>query len=155
MKILKTIILAALLSTSFVAHAANFDQQHDCLSRMIYHEARGEGYLGGLAVAMVVINRTKSGIYPPDICDVVAEKTEFPDYLHWPIYEKSAWNDSQGIALNAMLRYNEIVDPTHGSLFFHSTRIKVFWKSSRVVTIGHHAFYRIKGTPIYNMKDKE
>jgi spore germination cell wall hydrolase CwlJ-like protein len=122
---------------------------------MIYHEARGEGYKGGMAVAFVVINRTKSGLFPDNICDVVAEKGEFPDYLHWPIHEKKAWNDSQGIALNAMVEYNNVIDPTHGALYFHSTRVRVFWKSTKVITIGHHEFYRVKGTPIYNMKHKE
>ncbi|WP_447415191.1 cell wall hydrolase, partial [Clostridium perfringens] len=39
-----------------------------CLAGAIYFEAKGEPLAGQLAVANVIINRTKSGRFPSDVC---------------------------------------------------------------------------------------
>lgn len=44
-----------------------------CLSRNVYHEARGEPYTGQIAVAYLTLNRVASPRFPDDVCDVVTE----------------------------------------------------------------------------------
>jgi spore germination cell wall hydrolase CwlJ-like protein len=52
-------------------------QEQDCLASAVYFEARGESLEGQLAVAEVVLNRTRSGRYPTSICGVVEQPWQF------------------------------------------------------------------------------
>ena len=45
--------------------------EENCMARAIYFEARSESELGQLAVARVILNRTKDAAYPKTICGVV------------------------------------------------------------------------------------
>ena len=45
--------------------------EENCMARAIYFEARSESELGQLAVARVILNRTKDPDYPKTICGVV------------------------------------------------------------------------------------
>lgn len=45
----------------------------ECMIENLYHEARGEGYAGMYAVAMVVMNRVQDYRYPDTICGVVQQ----------------------------------------------------------------------------------
>ncbi len=47
------------------------DKEQRCLSEAVYFEARSESETGQAAVAQVVLNRVKSGLYPQSICGVV------------------------------------------------------------------------------------
>jgi spore germination cell wall hydrolase CwlJ-like protein len=47
------------------------EREERCLAEAIYFEARSEPVAGQAAVAQVVLNRAKSGLYPPSICGVV------------------------------------------------------------------------------------
>lgn len=53
-----------------------------CLALAMYHEARGEGVIGELAVGTVAINRSKSGDrrWPKTICGVIKQGGELPLY---------------------------------------------------------------------------
>jgi len=44
-----------------------------CLADNMYHEARGQGTAGLLAVSSVVINRVKDKRFPNTICEVVKQ----------------------------------------------------------------------------------
>ena len=46
-------------------------REERCLAEAVYFEARSEPEAGQAAVAQVVINRVKSGLYPATICGVV------------------------------------------------------------------------------------
>ena len=52
-----------------VGNVSVADQQ--CLAEAMYYEARGEGRGGQMAVAEVVIRRTKTNGYPRSVCGVV------------------------------------------------------------------------------------
>ena len=45
--------------------------EENCLARAVYFEARSESELGQLAVARVILNRTRDPNYPKTICGVV------------------------------------------------------------------------------------
>ncbi len=51
--------------------------QTTCLAEALYHEARGEGEIGMIAVANVVINRVKSDSFPNDPCSVIHQPNQF------------------------------------------------------------------------------
>lgn len=51
--------------------------QTTCLAEALYHEARGEGETGMIAVANVVINRVKHDAFPNDPCSVIYQPSQF------------------------------------------------------------------------------
>ena len=53
-------------------------RQMRCLAEAIYFEARSEPEAGQAAVAQVVLNRVRSGIYPTDVCGVVYQDANRP-----------------------------------------------------------------------------
>ena len=46
-------------------------KEHVCMALALYHEARGEPLAGQVAVALAILNRAASPIYPSSICKVV------------------------------------------------------------------------------------
>jgi spore germination cell wall hydrolase CwlJ-like protein len=48
----------------------DFKEQR-CLAEAVYFEARSEPEAGQAAVAQVVLNRVRSGLYPTSVCGVV------------------------------------------------------------------------------------
>lgn len=80
------VILFLLLSTningkelpfSTYLSEAPIEEQHQCLSLIIFLEARGESELGRKLVGRTVLNRVKSSSYPNDVCSVIAQKSQF------------------------------------------------------------------------------
>ena len=49
-----------------------------CLAEAIYFESRGEPETGQAAVAQVVLNRVRSGIFPANVCGVVYQDRNRP-----------------------------------------------------------------------------
>ncbi len=64
----KLLLVSMLLITMLSTAKAN---EFECLVEAIYHEARGEEFIGMLAVAGVVLTRKESSKYPNTICEVV------------------------------------------------------------------------------------
>ena len=64
----KLLLVSMLLITMLSTAKAN---EFECLVEAIYHEARGEEFIGMLAVAGVVLTRKESSKYPNTICGVV------------------------------------------------------------------------------------
>ena len=55
--------------------------EYNCVVQALYHEARGEGKEGVLAVASVIQNRVLSGVYPDEHCQVIHQPKQF-SYVH-------------------------------------------------------------------------
>ena len=117
-----------------------------CLTRNIYHEARGEAEAGQYAVANVTLNRLKSGKWGNDICQVVYAKKQFS----WTNQTKSAkpdpeaWATSHKVAVNAL--NGTRIRGLDASLFYHADYIKSpVWVDNRhyVTQIGQHKFYNL------------
>ncbi|HCR66389.1 MAG TPA: cell wall hydrolase, partial [Oceanicaulis sp.] len=51
-------------------------RERRCLAEAIYYEARSETLAGQMAVAEVVINRSRHRAYPNSICGVVYQGSE-------------------------------------------------------------------------------
>jgi spore germination cell wall hydrolase CwlJ-like protein len=108
-----------------------------CLALTIYHEARGESERGKLAVGHVVMNRTRSGLFPADVCDVVKEggqqyhRCQFSwwcDGLSDRPKDEAALRESLWLA--EQIYYGCTRDPTAGALWYHSTEVKPSWSKS-------------------------
>ena len=65
--ILFTYFLGIILSKE--ANAKQSDVE--CLTEAVYFEARGETFIGQLAVANVIMERVRDHRFPPTVCEVV------------------------------------------------------------------------------------
>ena len=114
-----------------------------CLATNIYHEARGEGYLGGLAVAVVTINRTRHRDYPRTICEVVYQPRQF-SWTNNKNHRATVNPASIYLAKVALSQRHKLrgLQATH----YHTTAVKPRWRLhlQRVAKIGDHVFYREK-----------
>lgn len=127
-------VAPSLLSPSEV-HSNN---EVSCLAQIIYKEARGEPYLGKLAVASVAINRTKTGTFPNTICEVMRQPGQFTWYAATQSFKFNL--ESLHIATNMV--YDNLSLKGFDALYFHAKRVNPSWGFKKVVTIGNHIFYK-------------
>jgi hypothetical protein len=122
-----------------------------CLAEAVYYEARGESLQGQMAVAEVVVNRTRSNYYPTTFCGVVYQGAErqtgcqFTFTCDGSLFRQprgAAWARSEMIAAQVMMGMTRPI--THRATHYHTTEINPYWSSSLVQTtrIGSHVFYR-------------
>ncbi len=108
------------------------------LARLISAEARGEPYVGQVAVGAVVLNRVRHPSFPSTVSGVIYQTDAFTcvsdGQFNQPIAE-SAYRAAQD-ALNGW-------DPSGGAIYyFNPTTATSQWIWSRplIVTIGNHRF---------------
>lgn len=132
------------------------DSSVNALACNIYFEARGENISGQMAVGFVTLNRLKHDGFPESIRKVVYQSSQFSWTItkgSYTVRDKEAWEVSKDIAkFLYKIRNNEVLyhqlDPTHGSIYFHTKKVKPYWRKYfiRTVTIGDHVFYKKKET---------
>ena len=134
------------LSALVQEHAATdaSDRETKCLADAIYFESKGEPLAGQLAVAEVILNRTKSGRYPATVCGVVKQPSQFSFVRGGRIPavpgDSPAWRKAVAIAHIAM---NDLADsPAAKALAFHAAYVSPGWRMKRVARVGNHIFYR-------------
>ncbi len=120
------------------------------LTRNLYHEARGEGHSGMVAVAWVTVNRATSGRFPKNIAAVVQQGGEARNkcQFSWRCDGKSdeprdmaTWREAQRIAKEVLS--GKIADNTGGSLFYYNPSLATpCWGESGSDSreIGNHRF---------------
>jgi spore germination cell wall hydrolase CwlJ-like protein len=117
-----------------------------CLAQAVYFEARGEPIEGQLAVAEVVINRARSGLYPDNYCDVVTQPAQFSFVRRGRIPEadesSAAWQRAEAIA--EIAQQNLWQSKAADALYFHATYVRPSWAHQKVqlAQIDTHIFYR-------------
>lgn len=110
----------------------------DLLARLVYGEARGEPYLGQVAVAAVVLNRVAHASFPNTVSGVIYQSGAFDVVSDGQIYltpDAQALRAAQD-ALNGW-------DPTGGCIYYYNpARATSSWIYSRTVmtVIGKHYF---------------
>ena len=108
------------------------------LAKCIYAEARGESYVGQVAVGAVILNRVRSSKFPNTISGVIYQSNAFTAVSDGQINlapDKTAMNAAQD-AINGW-------DPTYGCLYYYNPAVATSsWIFSRptVTTIGKHVF---------------
>ena len=112
----------------------------ECLSKVIYFEARGEPVEGQIAVGQVVLNRVRSRLYPNGICQVIEQQNQFAPKIQ--ITEPEAYNKARSIALFVL---SGAPDLSNGSThFFAYKTVNPFWSQhiEHRADIGSHRFMR-------------
>ena len=119
---------------------ASGDSMVELLARLINGEARGEPYLGQVAVGAVIMNRVKDASFPNTIAGVIYQKGQFSSVtdgqFNVAIDEGSTVYKAAQDAMNG-------VDPTNGALYFYNpakTKSKWLFSLKTVTTIGKHVF---------------
>ena len=108
------------------------------LAKCIYAEARGESYVGQVAVGAVILNRVRSTSFPNTISGVIYQKNAFTSVSDGQINlapDKTAMNAAQD-AINGW-------DPTYGCIYYYNPAVATSsWIFGRptVTTIGKHVF---------------
>lgn len=126
--------------------------EENCLARAVYFEARSESELGQLAVAKVIINRTKTPGFPRTICGVVYQGSgtrnscQFSfacDGLPDDVRQPAAWARAKQIAQKAMSGNSGMGSAMGLATNYHADYVKPKWSRSmrRLVKIGRHIFY--------------
>jgi spore germination cell wall hydrolase CwlJ-like protein len=125
--------------------------EENCLARAVYFEARSESELGQLAVAKVILNRTRDANYPKSICGVVYEGSNrrnscqfsfacdgVPDEIRQP----AAWTKSKRIAQRAIAG-DSSMKIMGAATNYHADYVRPRWAKNlrKVAKIGRHIFY--------------
>ncbi len=157
----KVVVVAGLVFTmllSAVSHACNtacgqeFDfsiltpgQELGCMALSLYHEGRGEGRKGQLAIAAVIMNRVRSKQYPDTICQVVWQHKQF-SWTHTAsrrhsVNDPKAWQQSLALTRSFLERETEteVGNATH----YHAASVRPYWISQGrlIARVGNHYFY--------------
>lgn len=117
-------------------------REHGCLTEAIYREAGSEPHRGRLAVAEVILNRTRSGLFPKTVCGVTHQRGQFtfPKGLgpRRGAGEARLWGEAKAIALQALS--GATAKLSSSTYYFRPSRRAVAG-SRLVAVIGRHAFY--------------
>ena len=119
------------------------DDEARCMAGAIYFESKGEPLTGQLAVADVILNRTRSGRFPRTICSVVTQPGQFsfvrggrvPDIADCAYYRTA-------IAVARVAMADAWQSPARDALFFHARRVAPGWHREHIATSGNQVFYR-------------
>ncbi len=120
------------------------DDELNCLAVAVYFESKGEPLSGQLAVADVILNRTRSGRFPRSVCSVLTQPGQFSFVRGGRMPEvdqnRRAWRTAVAVARVASKALWD--SPAEGALFFHARHLSPKWGRNRVASIGNHVFYR-------------
>ncbi len=124
-------------TTSASAKASN-NRDLDLLAHLIHGEARGEPYIGQVAVAAVVLNRTRDNRFPKTIAAVIYQPGAFDAVADGQINlapDENAYKAARD-ALNGW-------DPSGGAVYYYNpvtATSKWIWTRTIVKAIGKHNF---------------
>jgi spore germination cell wall hydrolase CwlJ-like protein len=134
--------------------AEKLERESKCLAEAVYFEARSEPEEGQAAVAQVVLNRMKSGLYPDNVCGVVYQNrhrylscqfTFACEGRSLAIREPEAWTVAVRIARDVLEGRTYLAD-VGSSTHYHANYVRPWWarRLTRMDSIGRHVFYRLK-----------
>ncbi|ODT46110.1 MAG: hypothetical protein ABS59_15210 [Methylobacterium sp. SCN 67-24] len=132
-------------------NAEDMAREQRCLAEAVYFEARSEPEEGRAAVAQVVLNRVKSGIYPTSVCGVVYQNrhrklacqfTFACEGKSLRITEPASWQAAERIARDVYegrVYLTDVAAATH----YHADYVSPRWaaKMKKMDRIGRHIFY--------------
>ena len=108
------------------------------LAKLIYGEARGEPYVGQVAVGAVVMNRVRSSSFPNTISGVIYQRGAF-DVVSEGNLNVTPNETSKKAAQDAINGW----DPSYGAIYYFNPSTatnKWIWSRPLTVTIGNHRF---------------
>ena len=134
----QTLNAMGIMSSSSSSGTTNNSSNVNLLARVIYGEARGEPYVGQVAVGAVILNRVKSSKFPNTISGVVYQSGAFDAVSDGQVNltpDSTAKKAAQD-ALNGW-------DPSYGAIYYFNPNTatnKWIWSRPMTVTIGKHRF---------------
>lgn len=132
----------------------NLSKEQRCLAEAVYFEARSEPEEGQAAVAQVVLNRVKSGLYPSTICGVVYQNrhrhlacqfTFACEGKALRVTDKVSWERAKRVA-SAVLEGKTYLAEVGGATHYHANYVRPYWakRLRKMDVIGRHIFYKLK-----------
>ncbi len=118
--------------------ASSYESDVELLARLIHGEARGEPYVGMVAVGAVVLNRVKSSKFPNTIAGVIYQSGAF-DCVRDGQINLTPNEQSRRAARDALNGW----DPTGGCLYYYNPSTATsswIWQREVRLTIGDHSF---------------
>lgn len=118
------------------ASAGNSDV--NLLAHLVHGEARGEPYEGKVAVAAVVINRTRDSRFPKTIAGVIYQPGAFD-----AVYDGQINLDPDNSSYNAARDALNGWDPTYGCIYYYNPATATsswIWSRPIMLSIGKHNF---------------
>ena len=108
------------------------------LARLISAEARGEPYIGQVAVGAVVLNRVEHPSFPNSVAGVIYQPGAF-SCLDDGQFDEPVSESAYRAAQDAMNGW----DPSYGAIYYFNpvtATSKWIWSRPLIVTIGNHRF---------------
>ncbi|MCD6070202.1 MAG: cell wall hydrolase [Microvirga sp.] len=132
----------------------NMNKEQRCLAEAVYFEARSEPVAGQAAVAQVILNRVKSGLYPSSICGVVYQNrhrhlacqfTFACEGKSLRIRDTESWDRAKQVA-SAVLEGRTYLADVGGATHYHADYVRPSWsrRLKKMDVIGRHIFYKLK-----------
>lgn len=118
--------------------AGSYQSDVDLLARLIHGEARGEPYVGMVAVGAVVLNRVKSSRFPNTLAGVIYQSGAFDAVSDGQI-NLTPNEQSRRAARDALNGW----DPTGGCLYYYNPSTATsswIWSREVRLSIGDHSF---------------
>ncbi|GEO99421.1 hypothetical protein GCM10007887_33550 [Methylobacterium haplocladii] len=130
------------------------DREQRCLAEAVYFEARSEPEDGQAAVAQVILNRVKSGLYPANVCGVVYQNRhrymgcQFSfacEGKSLRITDAGSWESATRIA-SAVIAGRTYLSEVGGATHYHANYVRPGWsrRLQKMDVIGRHIFYQLK-----------
>jgi spore germination cell wall hydrolase CwlJ-like protein len=129
-------------------------REQRCLAEAVYFEARSEPEQGQAAVAQVVLNRVKSGLYPTTICGVVYQNrhrhlacqfTFACEGKGLRVSDNESWERARRVAREVLEGRTYLAD-VGGATHYHADYVRPSWsrRLKKMDVIGRHIFYKLK-----------
>ncbi len=133
-------VAAAPASWDLARPGQAYDYNFDLMARVISAEARGEPYVGQVAVGAVILNRVEHPHFPKTIPGVIFEPDAFT-----AVSQGTIWLPPTASSVRAAQDALAGWDPTGGALYYYNpAKATNWWITTRrfLVQIGRHVFFR-------------
>ncbi|MZQ81526.1 spore cortex-lytic enzyme [Paenibacillus sp. 5J-6] len=114
------------------------DQDINLMANAVHGEARGEPYIGQVAVAAVILNRVKSPSFPNTVSGVIFQPGAFT-----AVADGQIWLTPDESTKKAVRDALSGWDPSGGCIYYFNPETatsKWIWSRTQVKTIGKHIF---------------
>ncbi len=130
--------LGMTLTSSSSSNSSYSSQDVYLLAKCIHAEARGEPYMGQVAVGAIVLNRVKSSSFPNTISGVI-----YQPYAFTAVIDGQMNLEPNQTAYNAARDAMNGWDPTNGCIYYYNPATATsswIWSRKVMITIGKHNF---------------
>ncbi|HEU5138940.1 MAG TPA: spore cortex-lytic enzyme [Bacillales bacterium] len=111
----------------------------ELMTHMVFAEAKGEPYIGKVAVAAVILNRVNSPKFPNTVSGVIYEPQAFTSVAQGTLWAGKPGKESKKAVLDAL----NGTDPSGGALYYFNPAKATsdwIWSRPQIKKIGEHIF---------------